>query len=753
LNTLRNIGLVALSALAFGCDFGIGSGGGCARISQGDYTFPEKDIVTSSIAARVTQSGIDFLTARVKALVLSFFNADASGRAVIPLGDLGVGSLSTSLGPFDAEVRDLVLTLDLSRLEVRLVPGSVPARLEIYIENAEVGLVDGTIAGGFDGFLFSGDAACSLANGPADRVALITMRLQLEIATDTFGAIDINVLPSTFDLQDVAISLVTDCDRPECLDGQPTGSTRECLECETICVAADFAADLVSIVQQAFDGLVDQLLNSLADELANLVLNGFLNGKPLAVEGTLDIASLLSPVLRWMEGARPLGVLAKPAGQAFRVTGAGGNVGLDIVLDAGIEAASSHPCVGKGWNERSFKPGPRPTFDGLAQTPDGPVPYELGLGVSAAIINEAVWELWKSGALCIAVETDDLATLSAGKLVLTARTLDLLLPGIAGIAGPNAPVRIVVLPALDVGPDYVRVGNGSPLLTIGLANAQVAIETLVGDGWLRMISFEADLALGMALQPKLDGTIEIKIADVALEGLALPDNQIFARARLDVIAPFVVELALGFLTETPLSFDLGLSGLASGFGLPLDAIVAATGPGGDNGDWLAFYVQLRDPPTPVPMALSAVAVDASGPGWMEFRADAAADERFQVRVAGGRWSADLVGPGPHRIETAQLWLVGRWPIEVRELDTFGRVGAGAVRGSVKVLPPLMDEPAVATLLPAPAPQSVIAPVTTADGCSGAGDEMLGVASILFAATLALTRRRSHFAKPSAKRPA
>ena len=42
------------------------------------------------------------------------------------------------------------------------------------------------------------------------------------------------------------------------------------------------------------------------------------------------------------------------------------------------------------------------------------MPYDLGLGVSAAIINEAVWELWKAGALCIAVETDDLATLSAG---------------------------------------------------------------------------------------------------------------------------------------------------------------------------------------------------------------------------------------------------------------------------------------------------------------------------------------------------
>ncbi len=714
----------------WGCDFGIGSGGGCARISQGDYTFPEKDIMPAAVAARVTQSGIDFLTNRIKTLVLTFFNADASGRAIIPLGDLGVGALSTSLGPFDAEVRDLVLTLDLSRLEVRLVAGSSPARIEVYVENAEIGFVDGTVAGSIDGFLFSGNAACGLADGPQGRVALVTMRLYLEIATDPFGGIDINVLPSTFDLQDIAVTLVTDCDRPECLDGLPPGSTFECLECETICTAADFAADLVTIVQDAFDALVDDLMGALADELANLVLDGFLNGKPLAVEGTLDIASLLSPILGWMDGASPLGILAQPAGQAFRVSGFGDSLGLDVVLDAGVNTGRNHSCVGTGWTDREFDPGPRPTFDGLAPTPNGLVPYDLGLGVSAAIINEAVWELWKAGALCIAVDTDDLATLSAGRLVLTARTLDLLLPGLTSIAGPDAPVRIVVMPQLDVGPSYVTIGQGDPLLTIGLTNAQVAVETLVGDGWLRMISFEADLGLGVAMQPKDDGAIELKIADVQLDGLALPDNQIFARARLDVIAPFVVELALGFLTETPLSFDLGLSGLVSGFGLPLDAVVAATGPAGDNGDWLAFYVQLRDPITPRSLPLPAIAVNASGPGWMDFTVPVAAHEHFQVRVAGGRWSRDFVGPGPHRLDAAHLWLVGRWPLALRAVDAAGRAGEPAVRGSIDVV---RTAPLVNTVEMAPSPPAAPAsePETVDGGCAGAPHGLLALLALLF----------------------
>ena len=735
------LALCLAPAIVWGCDFGIGGGGGCARISQGGYAFPEKDVVQASIAARLTQSGLDFLTARIKSLVLAFFDADAEGRAIIPLGDLGVGSFSTSLGPFDGEVRDLVLTLDLSRLEVALVPGSSPARLEVYVENAEVGLVDGTVAGFVDGFLFSGDAACGLADGPDGRVARVTMRLTLEIATDAFGALDVNVLPSTFDLQDVAVTLVTDCDRRECLDGLSAGSTAECFECETICPAADFAADLVSIVQDAFDGLVDQLMNLLADEVANLVLDGFLNGRPLAVEGTLDLAPLLSPILSWLEGARPLGVLAKPAGEAFRVTGAGGTLGLDVVLDAGLDTASPHPCVGSGWGERDFLPGPRPTFDGLAQTEAGLVPYDLGLGVSAAIVNEAVWELWKAGVLCIAVDTEDLATLSGGRLVLTARTLDLLLPGAAGIAGADAPVRIVVRPRLDLGPEYVRVGGGAgPLLSIALSDASVAVEALVADGWLRLISFEADLVLGVDMQPKADGTIEIGIADVSLAGLALPpDNQIFTGARLDVIAPFVVELALGFLTEQPLTFDLGLSGLVSGLGVPLEAVVAATGPAGEQGDWLAFYVQLRDPVVPRSRD-AALAIHASGPGWMRVSSDA---DRFQVRVGGGRWSRTLEGPGPHRVEAAHLWLVGRWPVAVRALDVLGRVDEGYTAGEVVVeRPPLLPAPADPIILPdQAAPISALAPVDPSEVASGPEGCGAGVGSLLGLTLLVLLRAR------------
>jgi len=686
------LGLAAL--LAFGCD--LGGDSGCLRVSQGDYVFPDKRILSSSVAARITPSGLDFITRRIKALVLSFFDADASGRAIIPLSSLGVGTLSTSLGPFGGQVRDVVLTVDLSRLEVRLIPGTNPARLEIYIEDAEVGLVSGTLAGGINGTFFSGDAACGLANGPNGRVALLTMRLGLELGTEDNGDLDVRVLPSSFDLQDFALTFETDCDKTECLDGLSPGSTSECLECETICPVADFGSSILSALRSALDGILDTLLDLLADEVANLVLNGFLNGRPLAIEGEIPLSSLLGPWLSWMQTARPLGFLARPAGQAFRVTGAGDGIGLDIVLNAGVDAPP-HPCAPSPTAERVFGPGPRPTFDGVVTGPDGTiVGYDLALGVSDAVLNEALWALWRSGALCIRADSTDVAALTQG-VVLTAQTLDLLLPGAAEVAGPNAAVRFVVRPRLDRGPDYVRFGRvvvpgqaesaaDEPLILASLVEAEVAVEAQVGEGWVRLVGFSADLDLGLDLVPTVDGAIEVRVGDVSIQRLSLPTNELFATARLDAIAPFVVELALGLLGNQDLSFSLGLSGLGAGLGVPIEVVVAALGQAGPEGDWLAIYVQFRDPPrTPRRLEAPGLEVWSSWSGGVEVALPGAAeDDRTQVRVGVAPWSRTLVGPGPHRIESAGLWLVGSWPLEVRAMDESGRASGAERRGSFEV---------------------------------------------------------------------
>ncbi|TNF36250.1 MAG: hypothetical protein EP329_05405, partial [Deltaproteobacteria bacterium] len=678
----RRLALAALAlviGLGAGCDFGVdGSTSGCARVSQGDYALPTKRIIGASVAARLTQRGMDFVTERVRELVLAFFDADAQGRAVVPLASLGLGAFSTSLGPVDAEARDLVLVIDLAALDVTFVPGSSPPRLRIRVDDAVVGLADGTLAGTVDALLFTGDVACGLANGPNDRVARLDLDLELELATTSEGGLDVRVLPSTVRLKDVALSIETDCSIPECLDGLSPPSTGECFECETICPVIDIGSALVSVVQSLFSNLVDGLLDVLADDLANVFLDGFLNGRPLAIEGTLDLAGLFGPILPWLETARDLGVLARPAGDAFAISGAGDGLGLELILDAGLDAAPTHPCVGTLGADPAYDPGPRPIFDGVARRPDGTsVAYDLALGVSDAVVNETLWALFKSGALCIDVATEDLANATGGELIVTARALDLLLPGVSSLAGADAPVRIRVRPDLSLAPEPVSLGDGvgTPLIGVSLLDTQVDVDVLVGDQFYRVIGFRADLEVALAVDVLPGAQLGLRVEDVALDRFDLPADELFAGARLDLVAPFVVDLALGFLADRPITIEVGTSDLFDGFGVPVSPEVVAIGPAGVGSSWLAIYVAFTDLPTPTALVRPAVTFGAASDGAVDFTAAIAPDEAVQLRVAAGSWSGWFTGPGPHRLTHPRLWLVGDWPVEARLRPAGGLPGA------------------------------------------------------------------------------
>ncbi|MFT7581157.1 MAG: hypothetical protein ACI9MR_002831, partial [Myxococcota bacterium] len=665
--------LAVLAALvgAGACDFGIGSSdGGCARVHQGDYTFPQKRVINGAVAVRLTQQGTDFLTERIKALVLSFFDADASGRAIIPLSTLGVGAFDTSLGPLDAQVRDVILAIDLADLDVAFVSGSSPPRLRVRVVDADIGIVSGTVSGEIDTFLFDGDVACGLGNGPSGRVALLDMDLVLEVATTAEGVLDVRVLPSSVDLQSIELRITTDCTLPECLDGLSPPSTFECFECETVCPAADIGSALVSVFQSVFDNLVDALLDILADELGNLLLDGFLNGKPIAVEGELSLAQLLGPSLAWMRTTQPLGVVARPAGNAFRITGAGPTLGMDIVLDAGVDAAPSHPCIGNIGEPPTWVTGPRPSFDGIIVLPEGGVTYDVGVGISAAIINETIWSLWTSGALCIDVTTADIASITQGSLVVTARTLDLLLPGLTRIASPDAPIRVRVRPGtLGGAADPIRLGIGpsEPPIIMVLQDTLIAVEAQIGDQFVRLVSFRTDLSVGLALDALPEAKLGVRISDVEVGNLRLPDNEIFKDARLDLIAPFAVDLALGFLANEPIELELGLAGLTSGLGIPVEPSIIAIETAGTSQDWLALYVVLRDPAVAMQaVSRSPIYLVEQAPGQMTiFAPQLLAEEALQVRVAGGSWSRWLSGPGPHVVHPARAYLVGSWSVEGR----------------------------------------------------------------------------------------
>ena len=754
------VAMATALALTLGCDLGPtsagASGGGCVRVHQGDYTFPVKRILRDSLAVRVTQHGADFLTEHLRQLVLAFFDADEDGQALVPLDALGLGDLSTELGPFSAQLTDVVVTLDLSSLTVAFVPGSNPARLRVTATDVAVGLASGVVAGSIDTALFQGDVACGLASGAhptsgGSYVALLSFELVLELATGDAGALDAHVVSLTVDTHDVALDVVTDCTLDACLDGLTPPDESECGECKTVCGAADVASNLVSLFQELLDNVIDQLVSWLADDIANALLDALMNGKPIAVEGTLDTAALGGALLPYLRTATPLGVVGRPGDAGFAITCDAATAGLTVRLDAGVDAAQAHPCVGDPGADPPFTPSPAPPFPLLAPRPGSNAPdgaaYHVGLALSDALVNEALWAAWKSGALCIDLTTQDLATLSSGltraPLTLTARTLELLLPGVARIAGPDAPVRLRLRPHLDAHTPAVTQFGGTPAapdadLTVRLTQATVAIEVSVGDHFLRVLSFRADLLLAVAVDPVAAPAspsgpsrtaLGLRVADVGLEHLTVPEGQLYAAADYDLIAPFVVDLALGVLSDLPLTLEVPTVGLVpDATGLPIEAVIVDVRPAGDHDDWLQILVALEEPAPPPAPSAEMVSLGPSGPGWLAFHATAperaasgAAAPSVQLRVGAGAWS-QWFQPGDHVLEHPRLWGVGEHVITAR-LRAPGGLPGPPFRVGVALTAAPEATLSGAPVAPAGAPDGAPTP---AQGVGAAGASSSGV---------------------------
>jgi|GEM_PF-1010648 len=726
---------VFVTACDFGGGSGMGCGGdGCVRIHQGDYTFPVKRIIPDSLRLRVTQGGLDFITDRVKELVFTFFDADENGNAVIALDALGLGDLGTSLGPFSGSVGGLVLSLNLNSLEVDLIPGSTPAQLRIRATDVEVGIVSGYVFGAYDGILVDGDAECQLASGPSGHVALLSFDLVLSLDTDPGGVVFVDVVSLNVDTQNIDLDIQTDCSVPACSDGLPP----QCAECTALCGAASLASSLVTFVQDIFDDLVDDLVSFIADDIANLLLDLVFNGQPLAVEGTLDYGPLLAPIVPYLASAAPLGIAGRPGGESFAINGGFGNQGLDVTLDAGVETpGAGHPCVGQVGTEPVFQAGTPPEFP--AVLPDGSS-YEVGLAVSEALINETLWALYKGGALCIDVTTRDIDELTGGALDLRSATLDLLLPGIVDLAGSDAPVRLRLRPTIsNSAPDLVGFSDvdGETRLDVTLPAAQIGIEVLYADHYLRAIAFRADVRLSVALDALPDARISLRVADVTIDNTTVEDNEIFANARMDLIVPFMVDTVLGLLGDIPLEFELPTAGLASGLGLPLDVVVRDITASGPMEDWLVAYIGLLDAPDP--LAAQPIIIDRVRPGQLVFEAPYAEsnDHELQLRIGHGQWSRWFSGPGPHTLEHPRLWLLAEHRVQTRARRVDEAAGPAADAGTVTVTRP---EPVAAVH----AETHVHRSGTKADqGCDATGDNgtPLGlwlVAALLMGVTL---RRR------------
>ncbi len=573
---------------------------------------PAALLLPAAAQLRVTQHGVDTVAKNLVALLQALGGAGAGGVAVLDVKKLlGPQPLQFSggLGIFQgkASLRDLVLTLDLQALQIQLVEGSQPARIRVAFDHAQVGVVQGILAGQAAVAGITSDAACHLHNGlGGTHLATMSGQLDLVLGVDSQGKLAVQAEVQQPQLHEVGFSLSKDCGLPECTDKVLVEPA--CLECE-LCATGKLASDATAALKNLLGPLLDQLLELLGNLLIQQVLVKDLNGKPLDIEVPLDLRGLLLQV------APPLGELAavpgsplllrgRPSPQAFSVQ----QGALQARLDAAVFAAA-HPCVAAAGSDAT------PWF---AQQPQGPPPplpatmtklsadgqpeqrpVDIGVLLSKGVLEEAVWATLRSGLLCARVDSRTLYALSGGQLLVTAAALDLAMPGAARLAGAMAPLRVALHPSARPD-DAPRVGlaeeGTATALTLRLRDLGVGIEARVRGRWLTLAELRADVEAKVALQVT-GKAITVQVQQVAVPQVQLVGEPLAPAANWPALVPAVTQLALTLLLAQPLQVDVDVqAALQQVLTLPFQAELVGLRSAGQGG-WLQIGIGLDPPPS------------------------------------------------------------------------------------------------------------------------------------------------------------
>lgn len=574
-------------------------------------------LLPASVQARVTQHGFDVIAGQIQAvlaLVLGGGKAQPGGVATLDVSKLlGVKALSFSggFGLFQgkATARDLVLTLDLQGLDVILVDPSSPAKLRVVLDHAQLSVVKGIVTGEANVAGVTSDAACHLLNGvgvggKTPHLATLSATLDVVLAVDAAGKLQVQTAVSKPVLHDVGFGLAKDCGLAECTDKfllEPA-----CLECE-VCATGKLASDAVATLKAALEPILGQLLEVVGNALVQQVLAKNLNGKPLDIEVPVDVRAILqqaSPALAGVLGpAAPLRARVRPSPQAFRVL----QGGLETRLDAGLWAPADGCVANPGANDTGafaqLPQGPPPPIplQMVQLLPDGqskPRTVDVAVVVARNLVEEGVWSLTRSGLLCAGADSAQVYQLSGGKLVLSAGVLDLVLPGARELAGRSgAPLRLATMPSAD--PDDAPVvtlgqdAQGRTEIQAKIKHFEVRLELLVRGRWLTVLEADADLLARVALRV-VGGQLQLIVSGVDVPAVQVAQGGLFPHAQVGALAPAVVQVAVALLLAKPIEIEMDVQALLTqALALPLTAEVIGVEAGGAAHDWLVLGLALQ----------------------------------------------------------------------------------------------------------------------------------------------------------------
>lgn len=680
--------------------------------------FPRSELNTIEAGAQValTAAGTDLLLEQRERIAGLLLDVDPDGWVRLDIPDQEQGSERFGIG-----LRDIRVAFDLRTVQIGLEFVADPARIRLTVGDARLRFERGNIWVGA-----GGNGACTLENGifrgdPNEHF------LNAGLAVDIFPEVDaegrfqvrVEIDPPTVDRLDIELGV--DPNLPECSDfGSPA-------ECDFACGASDLGADILELLYGLFDEQLNALLTPFIEQAVNDLAIQYTD-KPLALEGAVS-AAMLGAMLPLPLDAHDLlyRVAPTPEGFTLRTAGDRGD-GLGLSLDLGLEALD-HPCVTPTNRAPLLEAGPPPALTGYDGAGE---PYHIGLAVARATLDRLLWSLWRSGMLCLRLDTDDIDML-AGQRIDT-DTLGLLLPGLDRLAGGPRPMMVVLDPQIPV--------DAFPLLALrpieddgGVPQAGVSV-TVPGLGielyaylegrWSRIFAARTDVAVDVAVQP-VDGTrLAVAIEPPDIGELMVEYDGLVGADDLPALLRLVLDLATRALSTEALAVDVDLSGMVEDLtGLPYDARISGLRVDGAERDHLSVLTTLEPVGgaalvAPVETAATLrgvepgraiVAVEAWAPGLR--------GARFQHRLDGGPWRPLRAAvDGALVIDEPLLRVPGEHRLAVRAV----------AEGAYRTLDPTPAELVIAVPRPETAPAASKDPQNMPQGGPGgavaphAGDE-------------------------------
>lgn len=732
-----------ICALLLGCgpggsDLGLA---GCEGSPAAPFPRSELNTIESGVQVALTAAGTDLLLAERERIAGLLLDVDPDGwvRLDIPPQETGDARLGIGL-------RDLRVAFDLRAAIIDLEFLGGPARVRLTVADARLRFESGEVWVGV-----GGNGACTLENGvfrgdPGEHFVTASLAVDVFPEVDAEGRLQVRVAVEAPEVDRLDIELGVDPTLPECSD---FGSA---LECDIACGATDLGADILELVYGLFSDQLNALLTPFVEAAVNDLVVEYTD-KPLAFEGAAP-AAMLGALLPLPLDAHDLLYRVAPTPEGFTLRAAGDRGdGLGLSLDPSLDAVS-HPCVTPTNRAPLLAAGPPPTLTGYDAEGE---PYHLGLAVAGATLERLLWSLWRSGLLCLRLDTDDIEAL-AGQRIDT-DTLGLLLPGLDRLADGPRPMMVVLDPQIPVDAfpllrlRPIEDDGGVPQVGVSVTVPGLGVElyAYLEGRWSRIFAARTEVAVDVAIQPTADHRLALALDPPRVGELAVEYDGLVATDDLPTLLGLVLDLATRALSTEALALDVDLSGLIEDLtGLPYDLRVAGLRVDGAMADHLSVLLALD----PVNRAAQTGAVqtaarlEAAAPGEATVAVSAfgvgAATARYQYRLDRGPWRPlRAVTDGRLVVREPLLRLPGAHRLAVRAVAEGAYATLDPTPAELEVtIPRPTPAPTPAPADPAPVAPPAGSPAPLGGGCRstpGPAPDLPG--PLLIAGLLLVIRRR------------